>query len=250
MTDDARDGQADFIKQTTGFWQEILPPDDGSVQQAPPYRFAYPAVFPDGRRLILPLRRLPGTNRAVASLIANQASFTVVDALADVMAAFARDAGAEQVVGMPTLGLAFAPRVAQHLGLNNYIPLGYSRKFWYRDDLSEPVHSITTPGQGKSVFIDPNILPRLAGRRVAVIDDAISTGSTFLSVHQLLARLDCEIATVVVAMRQGTAWRENLTVTDPNLPTLVRGVIAAPLFEFGGDGWYPLAGTLDCSRQA
>jgi hypothetical protein len=37
--------------------------------------------------------------------------------------------GAEQVIGMLTLGPTFAPIVARALGLNSYISLGYSRKF-------------------------------------------------------------------------------------------------------------------------
>jgi adenine/guanine phosphoribosyltransferase-like PRPP-binding protein len=245
MADKLDDGGDAFIKPTTHFWQDILAADDAAVPGGPPYRYGYPARLPDGRRLVLPLRRLPDGNRAVASLIANQASFTVIDTLSGFMAGFARDAGAQQVIGMPTLGLSFAPLIAQRLGFTNYIPLGYSRKFWYRDDLSEPVHSITTPGAGKSVYIDPNMLPRLAGRRIALVDDAVSSGSTLISVSKLLSRLDCEIAAVVVAMRQGTAWRDNVAAADARLPGIVRGAIAAPLFEFGGDGWYPIAGTLD-----
>ena len=81
--------------------------------------------------------------------------------------------------------------------------------------------------------------------RIALVDDAVSSGSTLISVHKLLSRLDCEIAAVVVAMRQGTAWRDNVADAYARLPGLVRGAIAAPLFEFGGDGWYPIAGTLD-----
>jgi adenine/guanine phosphoribosyltransferase-like PRPP-binding protein len=244
MTDISRRDDG-YVKPTTTFWQEILPANDPAIAAGPPYRYGYPARLPNGRALVLPLRKLPDGERAVASLIANQASFDVVEELSDVMTGFAREAGAEQVVGMPTLGLAFAPLVAKHLGLANFAPLGYSRKFWYRDDLSEPVRSITTPGAGKSVYIDPNVLPRLQGKRVAVVDDAVSSGSTLLSVLKLLSRLDCEVACIVVAMRQGVAWRQNLAGLGPAYPGLVKGAIAAPLFERVVDGWVPIDGTLD-----
>ncbi len=248
----------DFLRPTTDFWQEILPADDPRAQAGPPYRYGYPARLPDGRSLELPLRRLPPDPerdaapdanrqgaRAVASLIANQASFAVCEALAGFMAEDARRLGAEAVVGMPTLGLVFAPRVAELLGQPNYLPLGYSRKFWYREALSEPVHSITSPERLKSVFIDPNLLPRLEGRRVVVIDDAVSSGSTLVSVLALLERLDCRVAGVVVAMRQGVAWRARLAERDPAAPGLVHGAFAAPLFGRVEGGWAPIPGTLD-----
>ena len=236
----------DFIKPTTGFWQEILAAADPAGAVTAPYRYGYPARLPDGRFLVLPLRRLPDGERAVASLIANQASFAVVRALAGFMAEDARSIGAEVVVGMPTLGLVFAPAMAELLGHSNYVPLGYSRKFWYREELSEPVHSITSPDRrGKSVFIDPNMLPRLAGKRVVVVDDAVSSGTTVLSVMALLGRLDCTVVGIVVAMRQGVAWRKMLGDVDPALPGLVRGAFAAPLFSRVEGGWTPIAGTFD-----
>jgi adenine/guanine phosphoribosyltransferase-like PRPP-binding protein len=233
-------GGGHFIKPTTGFWQEILPPDHFAGAVQPPYRYSYPARLPDGRILELPLRQLPGGTQAVASLIANQASFTVCEEIARVMADHARAAGAEVIVGMPTLGLVFAPRVAELLGHANYVPLGYSRKYWYRDDFSEPVRSITSPGGAKSVFIDPNMLARLAGRRAVVVDDAVSSGTTLCAVLALLGRLDCHLAGIVVAMRQGEDWRKSLGDRDPALPELVRGAFDSPRFERVEGGWQVL----------
>src|ERR1700742_3916374 len=100
-----------YTEPTTGYWQELtaaIPPRFGA---SPPYRFGYPVRLPCGSFLVLPLRQLPDGDRAVASLIANQASNAVVSALADHMAAQARALGAEIVVGLPTLGLAFASLV-------------------------------------------------------------------------------------------------------------------------------------------
>ena len=57
------------------FWQEILPADA-------PTHGGYPARLEDGRILLLPIRHLPDGKHALASLIINQASFEVVDAIA------------------------------------------------------------------------------------------------------------------------------------------------------------------------
>lgn len=234
-----------FTQPTTDFWQEILPADHQAGQAAAPFRHGYPARLPDGRILMLPLRALPDGERAVASLIANQAAFDVIDALSAHMAEAARTLNGTVVIGVPTLGLAFAPLVARRLGQGRYLPLGYSRKYWYREALSERVRSVTTPGQDKRVHIDPNLLALLRGQRAILVDDAVSSGSTLAAVLALLARLDCDIAGIVVAMRQGTAWRARLGEIDPALPGRVRGVLAAPIFRRVAEGWDTVAGTLD-----
>ena len=226
-----------YTEATTGYWQDLTPEIPARFPATPPYRFGYPATLPCGRVLVLPLRNLPDGDRAVASLIANQASNLVVAALADHMATQARTFDAEIVVGLPTLGLAFASEVAERLGQPRYVPLGYSRKFWYDDGLSEPVSSITSPDAGKKLRLDPNLLPLIEGRRVVLIDDAISTGATALAAVRLLQKVGVEIAGMVVAMKQTNRWQASTTA----LP--VRAVFGCPLFQRGEGGWIPLAET-------
>ena len=197
--------------------------------------------LPCGRFLVLPLRRLPDGNRALASLIANQASNAVIAALADQMAAQARTLDVDLVVGLPTLGLAFASLVAERLGQSRYVPLGYSRKFWYEDALSEPVTSITSPETGKLLRLDPNLLPLLEGRRVALVDDAISTGATAAAAVRLLQKADVEIAGMIVAMKQTNRWEAPAAALSA--PLAVRAVYGCPLFLRSDAGWIPLPET-------
>lgn len=231
----------DFTRATTGYWQELLPDSAAVVARGfaleAPYRFGYPAPLPDGRYLVLPIRKVAGTtNRAVASLIANQASFEVARVLAAQMAALARPKNGDVIAGLPTLGMVFAPLMAEQLGHARYVPFGYSRKFWYDDALSASVRSLTTPTQGKRVYLDPNQLPLIAGRRVVIVDDAVSTGGTLAAVLDLLESLGAEIAGVVVAMRQGNAWRERL---GPARSALVAGVFDSPRLVLREGGWWP-----------
>lgn len=235
----------DYLRPTTDFWQKILTEDQVRDRLSPPYRYGYPARLPDGRYLELPLRGLPAKGRAVASLIANQASLDVADTLAGFMAADARMMGAEIVIGMPTLGLVFAPVMARMLGHPNYVPLGYSRKYWYDESLSEPVKSITSPDRQKTIYLDPNMIARLRGKRAVIVDDAVSSGTTIVAVLKLLTKLDVAIAGISVAMRQGVAWREALATLDPAWVGKLKGVYACPLFERAEGGWQPIPGTLD-----
>ena len=160
------------------------------------------------------------------------------------MADLARPDAPDWIVGLPTLGLAFAPGIAQRLGHARFVPLGYSRKFWYEDALSEPVASITSPGGAKVIYLDPNLRPLIEGRRVTIVDDAISSGTSMLSVLRLMQRLGVEVASIVVAMKQTTRWQQALAAVDPALPSRVKAVYGCPLFARSTGGWTPVAGTM------
>ncbi len=229
-----------FTEPTTAYWQDLLPGWPTGPEAEPPFRYGFPVRLPDGRALVLPIRELPNGDGAVASLIANQASLAVVQALATFMGDAARDLGAEIIVGLPTLGLAFAPRVAETLGHPRYVPLGYSRKFWYEDVLSEPVSSITSPGAGKRLFLDPDQEALLRGRRIVIVDDAISTGTTLAAANRLIRRRSLDVAGIVVAMKQSLRWERTLSEVDPALPGLVSGVFTCPRFRRGENGWIPV----------
>jgi adenine/guanine phosphoribosyltransferase-like PRPP-binding protein len=185
------------------FWQEILPPGAGT-------QGGYPARFADGRILMLPIRPLPDGKRALASLIINQASFAVVDALAAELARQLAAFAPEIVVGLPTLGLTLSSAVAHKLGHTRYVPLGNSAKFWYRPELSVPLTSVTTPGQQKRLYIDPRLLPLLEGRRIALLDDVVSSGASMQAGVALLEICGVRPVVLGTAMLQSELWREPL----------------------------------------
>lgn len=226
-----------WTRPTTDCWQTLDPPSAWQGRLQPPYRHACPVVLPDGRVLALPIRRLPSPpGRAVASLIANQASFEVVAALSTAMGSLAAGMQPEVIVGLPTLGMVFAPGVAQALGHSRWVPMGYSRKFWYDEALSTTVRSITTPGAGKAIYLDPNQRPLLQGRRTLIVDDVVSSAQTLRQVWDLLQGLGVHVVGAVVAMRQGEAWRDAL---GPDRAQRVLGVVDSAHLVLRDDGWWP-----------
>lgn len=216
------------------FWQELHSP--GTFEDNGEFASFYVAALEDGRQLRLPIRMLPDGEHALASLIVNQASFAVLDALAESLAEKMRPMRVDVVAGLPTLGLTLAAAVAHKLGHHRYVPLGTSRKFWYRDELSVALSSITTPTQQKRLYIDPRMLPLLTGRRVALIDDVISSGTSILAGLNLLTGCGIEPVVIGAAMLQSERWREMLAAAGPQWTARTVGVFATPLLERNAAG--------------
>ena len=222
------------------FWQRL----DREPPPGPPFVDRFAARMPDGRYLVQPLRALPADrDAAIASLIATQLSFVVEHALSDWLAQVARRFDPQVVLGLPTLGLIFARPVAERLGHENWVAAGYSRKFWYDDALSEPISSVTSPGAQKLLWLDPKMLGRLRGRRVLLVDDVISTGSSIAAALRLLAKASVTPIAICAAMLQTARWRELLPRDIP-----IAGVFATPLFRREEAGWVPMPGT--CAADA
>jgi adenine/guanine phosphoribosyltransferase-like PRPP-binding protein len=214
------------------FWQDF----QADAAHGPIYTDSYPARMPDGRVLALPLRDLGET--AVAGLIANQASFAVVDALARWMAEAAARFAPEIVAGLPTLGHVFGASVARLLGHANWAALGTTRKLWYDEALSAPLSSITAPGAGRRLWLDPRLLPRMIGRRVLLVDDVISTGASARAGLAVLRAAGIVPLAVCVAMIQGDRWRADWPDAVP-----VVGAFATPLLDRTAEGWRVRPGT-------
>jgi adenine/guanine phosphoribosyltransferase-like PRPP-binding protein len=221
--------------QPHDYWQQVEPPSPVSPNAI--YRESYPAGLADGRSLRLPIRVLVDGTHALASLIINQASFAVVDALANDLARRLAAYAPDIVVGLPTLGLTLAAAVAAKLGHNRYVPLGTSRKFWYDEALSVPLSSITTPNQSKRLYVDPRMLPLIENRRVVLIDDVISSGASILAGLGVLAKCQIEPVALGFAMLQSDRWREALAGYGAEWPERVVGVMRSPMLVRVDGGW-------------
>ncbi|PQE29485.1 hypothetical protein CJF32_00003249 [Rutstroemia sp. NJR-2017a WRK4] len=237
MSHSASPPSSHYTEPTTHYWQEILPPTLPTHRsKQPPFQYGYPALLPDQHILMLPIRPLlSNPDHAVASLLVNQASMRVVKVLANLLAARIRDFEGDVIIGLPTLGLTLAPLVAEKLEMERYVPLGYSRKFWYDEELSAEVSSITSPELGqKRVYLDPNQLPLVKGKRCVIIDDAVSSGTTLRATWDMLERIGCEVVGCGVAMKQGSKWEEKVGIERVER---VKYVFESPLLEKVEGGW-------------
>jgi len=222
----------------TNYHVSITSPSSGEASR-PPYRDYYPVTLCNGACLNLPLQPLPGGEQAIALLMSNQTPFEVEKELGTLLTQLAAEFLPEVIVGIPTLGLDYARLVARDLGFANYVALGNSRKFWYSDDLSVPVHSVTSPGANKKLYLDPMLVERVAGKRTLIVDDVINTGGSAAAAIELLQAAGALVIGLCVILIEGEAWKDPLSAFSPDWPDRVRGLGNIPIFKRTTDGWVP-----------
>jgi adenine/guanine phosphoribosyltransferase-like PRPP-binding protein len=210
-------------------------------REAPPapYRDDYPVILCDGSWLHLPIQPLPGGQEAIALLMSNQTPFEVEKQLGLLLSGLAAEFSPQVIVGIPTLGLDYARIVARDLGFADYVALGNSRKFWYSDELSVPVHSVTSPGANKKLYLDPMLVERVAGKRALIIDDVINTGGSAAAAIELLQHAGAHVIGLGVILIEGEAWKGALARFSPDWSNRVRGLGRIPLFTRAAEGWVP-----------
>lgn len=177
-----------------------------------------PSLTPSPKQssLLLPIRTLPpdkeakGVQKGVASLILNQASFEVLDAIADHLVHQLMHFKPKLIIGVPTLGLPLAEACARRLGHVRYIPLSTSKKFWFDEAMSVPLSSITSPDQSKRLYCDPRMLSLIeqAHGEIVVIDDVLSTGRSIKATLELMDKINARPIAIGCAMLQGKKWRD------------------------------------------
>jgi adenine phosphoribosyltransferase len=150
---------------------------------------------------------------------------------------------AEIVVSVATMGIPIAIEVTRALGLDDYVILHKTQKIHLADAIAEPVRSITTAAPQRLLF-DRARLPAVVGRRVAVVDDVISTGGSTKAALNLMRRVGAEPVVVGTLVTEGGQWRSYLGEDA----ALVRSLGSIPLFRHGADGslvedWEGLGGS-------
>jgi adenine/guanine phosphoribosyltransferase-like PRPP-binding protein len=147
------------------------------------------------------------------------------------LAELMRPAEPDIVVSVATMGIPLAIEASRALGLDDYVILHKTPKIHLGETWSEPVHSITTD-KPQRLRMDPARADAVRGRRVAVVDDVISTGASLLAALHLVRRIGAEPVVIGTLMTEGALWRTTLE-GDADM---VRTLGAMPLFHPAKDG--------------
>lgn len=113
------------------------------------------------------------------------------------------------VVTAATLGIPVASAVAPTLGHDEYVVLHKTPKIHLADGLTEELRSITTSGEQR-LRLDPARRNLVSGRRVAFVDDVISTGGSAAAAVRLIRRAGGQVVAIGTLLTESSAWVETL----------------------------------------
>ncbi|MEM7338870.1 MAG: phosphoribosyltransferase family protein [Actinomycetota bacterium] len=171
---------------------------------------------------------------AIALLISVDFPLSFIETAGLELADKVRSHQPEVVVTAATMGIPIAWATARALGHDSIVVLHKTPKNHLADALVEPLSSITTTGE-QMLRLDRKRAPLLAGRRVAFVDDVVSTGGSAAAGMRLIDAAGGSVCTGAALLVEGDGWRERLAPHTANMEAL--GSI--PVFVPAGEGWSP-----------
>ena len=132
------------------------------------------------------------------------------------------------VASVATMGIPIAIEVSRALGLDDYLIFQKTPKIHLADAITEPVRSITTD-KPQLLLLDRARIGAVAGRRVALVDDVISTGASIRAALALLRRVGALPVAIGTVLAETHVWRDALGEDQ----RLVHTLGSIPLFRKG-----------------
>ncbi len=173
------------------------------------------------------VRDLPIVNvGAVSVALLNLLGDTrLTEAAADALAARLPD-GVEVLVTPEVKAVPLAHAISVRTGVP-YVVVRKTQKPYMVGARRHTVRSITT-GTPQDLVIDGADVPRLVGRRVAIVDDVVSTGGTLQALAELLSDVGAHHVATVVVFTEGDARDEVVALGPLPLFPAEAGAGAAP----------------------
>jgi adenine phosphoribosyltransferase len=135
------------------------------------------------------------------------------------------------VATVATMGIPLAVEVTRHMGLDQYAVLHKTPKIHLADAISEPVRSITTATEQRLLF-DRARIGDVEGKRVAIVDDVISTGASTGASLRLLRAVGADVVAIGTMVTEAGLWRDALGEDA----AMVRALGSLPVFRPDGAG--------------
>ena len=123
----------------------------------------------------------------------------------------------DYIVTAEAKGIPLANEVSRLLGLPYYIVARKSIKPYMQTPLTDEVNSITTQ-KTQSLCLDGKDAMAIRGRRVAILDDVISTGASLEAVERLVEKAGAEIVARAAILAEGDAAKRDDIIFLEELP--------------------------------
>jgi len=182
------------------------------------------------QRVELPIVSL-SDQLALALLITVDMGVEFMSQAGEELAEILRPYDVDIVATVATMGIPLAVEVTRHLGLDQYVILHKTPKIHLSDAVAEQVRSITTDADQRLLF-DRARIKDVEGKRVAIVDDVISTGASTGAALRLLRRIGADIVAIGALVTEASVWRSALG----DDASMVRALGSIPVFRPDGSG--------------
>ncbi len=114
-------------------------------------------------------------------------------------------------------GIPLIHEMARQSGENHYVLARKAPKLYMKDVFTVEVNSITTDHK-QILCIDGKDKEAMCGKRVVIVDDAISTGESLRALEQLVEAAGGEIVAKMAILAEGDAYERDDLITLAPLP--------------------------------
>ena len=122
------------------------------------------------------------------------------------------------VVTAQAKGIPLAYEISKILNLNEYIVARKSIKAYMEEPIEVEVNSITTTNSQK-LYLNNQDANKIKGKRVALIDDVISTGQSLKALERLVEKAGANVVAKAAILAEGDAKDRKDIIFLEALPT-------------------------------
>ncbi len=115
-------------------------------------------------------------------------------------------------------GIELAHEIAKNLGESSFIVARKSEKSYMNDPINVEVNSITTQNTQK-LFLDSKDVEKIKGKRIALVDDVISTGQSISALEALVDKAGGKVIQKLAILAEGDAANRDDIIYLEKLPT-------------------------------
>lgn len=128
------------------------------------------------------------------------------------------------VVTAEAKGIPLAYEISKILNLNEYIVARKSIKAYMEEPIEVEVNSITTTNSQK-LYLNNQDANKIKGKRVALIDDVISTGQSLKALERLVEKAGANVVAKAAILAEGDAKDRKDIIFLEALPTDRKSVV-------------------------
>ena len=169
-----------------------------------------------GFEAILPILNLPsGVKIAFFNLHGNQ---SLTEHCGKALSKYLDDI--EIVITAESKGLQLAHVIARELKHDYYVVARKSKKLYMQDGLEVHIKSSITTGEIQKLYISQHDKDLLFGKRVAIVDDVVSTGNSLAGLEEIVKRAGGILTKKAFVLAEGDAMKREDIVFLASIPIM------------------------------